>query len=669
MSNTNIFNLTGVGSNVRFGKAGSRLKMNGSVLEVRNAADSAYADFKAANATFTNDVTVTGNLTVNGTTTTVNSTTVTIKDPVINLGGGVDGAAPIAADAFNRGIEFQWYDSAARTGFFGWDNASGKFVFKPDGTNLGTAAFNRVEAGNVVITGDTVSNGTGDLTITPASDLILSSLSGTAALLFADANKKIKSTPILWDGSKLTVNNLTLAGSTIGVITGGGNITLTPETGSNVIVSSLTATQVLFAGAGKELSGSASFTWDSGANKLTATNIDATNATISTALTVSSLTAGRVPYVGTAGLIADSSALLWDNGTSKLTATNITSSGTADLATVKVSTLTNGRLTFAGANGQLSDASTLLYNAGTDTVTLTNLAASGITNSALTAGRITFAGTSGLMTDSASLLWDVATNKLTATNITSSGTADLATVKVSTLTEGRVTYAGAAGQLSDASVFTFNSATGTVQATNLTATATVQGLDVTATSLTATRVVFAGTGGKLVDDSNITYASSTLTVGNTGIKSGEINTTSGDLKLAPASNVIDANSSKISNVVNPTSAQDVATKNYVDAQVGTGAKVGYVTVAQANVTQSIQGKVHRIKIYVTAAYDAGATISVSDGTATVVATADVDAQTTGAYIVDMFGNYATATTFTLSVGGTPAAGTAEWLVEYFQTAG
>ena len=672
MSNTNIFNLTGVGSNVRFGKSGSRLKMNAGVLEVRNAADTGYADFKASNATFTSDVVVTGNLTVNGTTTTVNSTVITIKDPVINLGGGTDGVAPVAPDAFNRGVEFQWYDTAAHTGFFGWDNASGKFVYRPDGINLGTAAFNQLEAGDVTITGDTISNGSGDLTITPASDLILSSLSGTAALLFADANKKIKSTPILWDGTKLTVNNLTLAGNTIGVVSGSGNITLTPDAGSDVIVSSLTATRVVFAGANKELSGNSTFTFNNSTGLLSATAVTTTaGVTVGGDLTVSTLTAGQVPYVGTAGKIVNKSTFTFAASTDTLSATNVTSSGTADLATVKVSTLTAGRMTFAGANGLLSDSSTLTYDVGTDTVSLTNLAASSITNSALTAGRITFAGTAGLLADSASLLWDTATNKLTATNIKSSGTADLATVKVSTLTSGRVTYAGTAGQLSDASVFTFDSGTGTVQATNVTATALVKGQDVEVDTLTATRVVFSDADHKLVDAATLTYgAVAGLTIDQTNILGATVSTTAGDLVLAPAAGSnIDVSAARIINAADPTGAQDVATKNYVDSQIGAGAHVGDASVAQANVTQSIKGTIHRIKIYVTTAYSAGATISVSDGTNTLVATADVDAQTNGAYIVDMFQNYATATTITLAVDGSPASGAAEWLIEYFTTAG
>ena len=78
------------------------------------------------------NLTVTGNLSVNGTTTTVNSTTVTIDDPIFTLGGDT---APSSDDAKDRGIEFRYYDSAARLGFMGYDNSTSRFVFLTGASN------------------------------------------------------------------------------------------------------------------------------------------------------------------------------------------------------------------------------------------------------------------------------------------------------------------------------------------------------------------------------------------------------------------------------------------------------------------------------------------------------------------------------------------------------
>ena len=54
------------------------------------------------------NATITGNLTVNGTTTTVNSTTVTLDDPILTLGGDT---TPTTDDNLDRGVEFRWHGS------------------------------------------------------------------------------------------------------------------------------------------------------------------------------------------------------------------------------------------------------------------------------------------------------------------------------------------------------------------------------------------------------------------------------------------------------------------------------------------------------------------------------------------------------------------------------
>jgi len=98
------------------------------------------------------NVTIAGTLTVNGATTTVNSTTVTIDDPIFTLGGDT---APGSDDGKDRGIEFRYFDSSAKVGFFGMDDSdSFRFKFIPDATNtsevfsgsLGSSSWSDVTA-------------------------------------------------------------------------------------------------------------------------------------------------------------------------------------------------------------------------------------------------------------------------------------------------------------------------------------------------------------------------------------------------------------------------------------------------------------------------------------------------------------------------------------------
>ena len=92
---------------------------------------------------------VTGNLTVSGTTTTVNSSTVAIADPIFEIGtSGTD-------DNLDRGIKMKYKTSSAKIAFMGFDDSDGKFTMIPDATDtnnvfsgsIGTLKAN-IEAGN-----------------------------------------------------------------------------------------------------------------------------------------------------------------------------------------------------------------------------------------------------------------------------------------------------------------------------------------------------------------------------------------------------------------------------------------------------------------------------------------------------------------------------------------
>ena len=119
-------------------------------------------------------VTIRGNLQVDGTTTTVNSTITTLDDPIITLGGDT---APASDDNKDRGVEFRYYDTQARLGFFGWDTNytdlaghGGGFSFIHAATNnseVFSGTSSGILAGNLKLSTSTnsTSNSTGDLVV------------------------------------------------------------------------------------------------------------------------------------------------------------------------------------------------------------------------------------------------------------------------------------------------------------------------------------------------------------------------------------------------------------------------------------------------------------------------------------------------------------------------
>lgn len=102
-------------------------------------------------------ITISGNLTVNGTTTTVNSTTITVDDPTITLGGDT---APVANDNKDRGIEFRYFDNQARIGFMGYDDSTGKFIFLKDATNTSEIFTGTKATIDANISGNNINDGT-----------------------------------------------------------------------------------------------------------------------------------------------------------------------------------------------------------------------------------------------------------------------------------------------------------------------------------------------------------------------------------------------------------------------------------------------------------------------------------------------------------------------------
>ena len=140
---------------------------------------------------------LTGNLTVNGTTTTVNTATMGVVDPIIHLQTAADGGALGSDTNKDVGIVMQYHNgSAAKNAFLGWDDSAEKLTFVPD-----ASLSSEVVTGSV---GTIVANLEGNVT---------GNTSGTAATVTGAAQSNITSLGTL---TTLTVDSIIIDGTNIG---------------------------------------------------------------------------------------------------------------------------------------------------------------------------------------------------------------------------------------------------------------------------------------------------------------------------------------------------------------------------------------------------------------------------------------------------------------------
>jgi len=111
------------------------VRIGNAVRTVDTSTGNLILDSNAGQVDINDNVVISGNLTVQGTTITIDSTVSTIVDPVIVVGSGVGGTHSTLDNNMDRGIEFRWSNAGtATTGFFGFDDSAGKFTFIPNAT-------------------------------------------------------------------------------------------------------------------------------------------------------------------------------------------------------------------------------------------------------------------------------------------------------------------------------------------------------------------------------------------------------------------------------------------------------------------------------------------------------------------------------------------------------
>ena len=205
----------------------------------------------SGNTTVNNNLIVSGNLTVSGSTTQVNTVVTSLTDPVIQLATN----AIAGGDANDRGVSFNFGEGGVvKTGFFGMDMQSKRFVFqKAVGSGSGTpgtghtgneffspwgdAEFNGVyatvsEIGNIKLAGTgtlgTITTTAGDLTIKSYTGEVVFGVPGSGGI---DANVTVT--------GDLDVSGTVTLANPLAVTSGGTGLDVLT---SNAVVFTTTAT-------------------------------------------------------------------------------------------------------------------------------------------------------------------------------------------------------------------------------------------------------------------------------------------------------------------------------------------------------------------------------------------------------------------------------------------
>jgi len=284
------------------------------------------------------NATVTGNLVVDGNLVYVNVDTLRIEDPIIELGGGANGAVLSSNDGKDRGTLLHYYTSAPVDAFMGWDNSNGEFAF---GSNVSVTneVVTFTELGNVRA-GFFIGNGS-QLTGVTAS---------TAATVTGNAQPNITSVGTL---TSLDVTGNVTAGNIIGVFANGNSNLSIPAANGNVNISaSGNANIVVVTGTGVNVAGTLNATGNANVGNLGATDIVATNITSSGVVnftTASNVSLGAVGNVKITG--GTSGYLLSTDGTGTLSWIAPPSTSTISNGNSNVNIATSGGNVTTSVNG------------------------------------------------------------------------------------------------------------------------------------------------------------------------------------------------------------------------------------------------------------------------------------------------------------------------------
>lgn len=275
---TNLVTLNGniITNNANLGNAATANYFIGTLWGTANAATVANTVVDAAQPNITSVGTLTnldvsgnaiigGNLIVNGNTTYVNIETLNVQDPIIELGGGPNGAPLTTNDGKDRGTLLHYYTTAPVDAFMGWDNSNAEFAF---GSN--------VTVSNEIVTINTLGNVRASYFFGNGSQLtgVTATTASTANTVIDAAQPNITSVGTL---SSLSVTGNVTAGNFVGVFANGTSNVAIPAVNGNVNISAAgNANIAVVTGTGVNVAGTLNATGNANVGNLGATSIVAT---------------------------------------------------------------------------------------------------------------------------------------------------------------------------------------------------------------------------------------------------------------------------------------------------------------------------------------------------------------------------------------------------------
>jgi hypothetical protein len=407
LSNISVLGDANIGGNVNIGGV---VFANGNI--------STLGSLNALDINASGNAIISGNLTVSGNTVYANVETLVVEDPIIELGGGPNGAPLTTNDGKDRGTLLHYYTTQPVDAFMGWDNSNSEFGFGSNVTNtnevitwnsygnvraswfIGNLDGDATRAGTVTVNAQPNITSLGTLsTLNIAGNLTSgnASLGNLASASYISGNGSLLSSIT---GANVTgqVGNALVAGTvytnaqpnitSLGTLSSldvtsnvsAGNVKTDNLLYSNGNPWNYTAgsnTQVQFNDGGN-FAGSANFTFDKTTNTLSVTNIIGNGAGI-TYITGSNVS-GQVGNALIAGTVySNSQPNITSLGT--LSSLNVTGNVTANYFVGNGSALTN--ITGGNVTGQVANAliaGTVYTNAQpniTSVGTLDGLTASG----------------------------------------------------------------------------------------------------------------------------------------------------------------------------------------------------------------------------------------------------------------------------------------------------